>query len=321
MHFADPWFLLALLALAAGVVAYVALVRRRRREAAHFANPALMANVAPSAPRWRRHLPLALYALALAGLILAVAKPTKTVAVPDERAAIMLVTDVSGSMTATDVAPDRIRAARSAAQRFLDGVPKRIRVGVMAFNDHPRTLQRPTRDRARARAALAALRPSGGTATGEALKAALQVLRPPLKEGRKPAPAAIVLLSDGESVTGRDPVGVAREAARAKVPVYTVALGTPSGTIQVPRGGGRGGTVTQPVPPDPATLRRIAQLSGGEAYTADDADELRVAYDRLGSQLGKKHEEREVTTWFVGGALLVAMLGAVGSLRFFGRPI
>lgn len=321
MHFATPLVLLALAAVVAGLVAYVVVVRRRRRSAAQFANPALLPSVAPRGPRWRRHVPLLLYAFALAVLIVAAAKPQKTVAVPDERASIMLVTDVSGSMTATDVAPDRLSAARTAAEHFLAEVPKRIKVGAMAFNNRPRTLQRPTRDRAAVRDALQRLEPSGGTATGEAIKAALQLLRPPLRPGEQPAPAAIVLLSDGKSVTGRDPLAVAEEAAKAKVPIYTVALGTQSGTIQVPRGGGRGGTVTERVPPDPQTLREVARVTGGRAYAADDADQLSAVYDRLGSQLGKKKEERDIGYLFVGGALIALGLGAGSSLMFFGRVV
>jgi len=319
MHLVDPLCLLALPALGAGVAAYVAIAVRRRRRGTAFASPALVPNVAPASPRWRRHLPLALYALALAALIVAVAKPTTTVAVPDERASIMLVTDVSGSMTATDVAPNRMRAARRAASRFVDDVPEQIRIGVMAFNQHPRTLQRPTRDRAEVHEALNRMRPSGGTATGEALKAALQVLRPPLKPGEEPAPAAIVLLSDGESVTGRDPVAVAHEAADEGVPIYTVALGTDEGTIEVRRRDGT--TVTERVPPDPETLREIAEVSGGAAFTAEAADELGAVYERLGSQLGTREEERQVTVWFVGGALALLGLGAAVSLATMGRVI
>ncbi|UGS35166.1 VWA domain-containing protein [Capillimicrobium parvum] len=321
MHFATPLVLLALIALGAGIVAYVIVMRRRRRTAAQFANPALMPSVAPRGPRWRRHVPLLFYAIALAVLVVAAAKPEKTVAVPDERASIMLVTDVSGSMTATDVAPNRLSAARVAAERFLDEVPKRIKVGAMAFNNRPRTLQRPTRDRAAVRDALRRLEPSGGTATGEAIKAALQLLRPPLKLGEKAAPAAIVLLSDGKSVTGREPVDVAKEAAKAKVPIYTVALGTPAGTIEVPRGGGRSGTVTERVPPDPETLRAVARISGGRSYAAGDADQLSAVYDRLGSQLGKKKENRDIGYLFVGGALIALGLGAASSLTFFGRVV
>lgn len=319
MSFSDPLVLLALVALAAAVIVYAVLAVRSSRRASSFANPALMANVAPTSPRWRRHLPLALYALALAGLIVAVAKPTKSVAVPDERASIMLVTDVSGSMTSTDIRPNRMRAARAAAQRFASDVPKRIRIGVMEFNENPRTLQAPTRDRALVKTALDKMTPSGGTATGEALKAALQLLRPQLRPGETPAPAAIVLLSDGKSVKGRDPLDVAKEAAKAKVPVYTVTLGTQGGTITVKKRDGS--TETQAVPPDTATLKQIATTSGGEAFNATDADQLATVYDRLGSQLGKKKEKREIVVWFVGGALVLFGVGAASSLTMFGRLV
>lgn len=319
MSFQDPLVLLALAALALGVVAYVVVAVRRRRRANQFANPALMVNVAPRSAGWRRHIPLILFALALAGLIGAAAKPSKTVEVPDERASIMLVTDISGSMTSTDVAPNRMRAARAAAQQFANDVPKQIKVGVMEYNQQPRTLQRPTRDRAAVKAALDDMTPSGGTATGDALAAAIQLLRPKLAEGEKPAPAAIVLLSDGKSVTGRDPVEVAREAKKRGVPVYTVALGTQNGTIRVKRRDGS--TVTEPVPPDPATLRQIAQISGGSSFSVSAADELGAVYERLGSQLGHKKEKREVTAWFVGGALALMGLGAAASLGMFGRVV
>jgi Ca-activated chloride channel family protein len=319
MHFLDPLVLLALVALAAAVIGYVVFAVRSSRRASAFANPALMANIAPSSPRWRRHLPLAIYALALAALIVAVAKPTKTIAVPDERASIMLVTDVSGSMTATDIKPSRIEAARAAAQRFAADTPQQIRIGVMEFNENPRTLQAPTRDRALVKAALDKMTPSGGTATGEALKAALQVLRPQLKQGEKAAPAAIVLLSDGKSIKGRDPIEVAKEAAKTKVPIYTVTLGTQTGTIQVKKRDGS--TETQAVPPDTETLKSIATSSGGEAFNATDADQLATVYDRLGSQLGKKKEKREITVWFVGGALILFGFGAASSLTLFGRLV
>jgi Ca-activated chloride channel family protein len=319
MSFQDPLVLLALLALALGVVAYVVVVVRRRRRANEFANPALMVNVAPRSAGWRRHIPLILFAIALAGLIGAAAKPSKTVEVPDERASIMLLTDVSGSMTSTDVRPNRMRAARGAARQFVDDVPKEIKVGVMEFNEQPRTLQRPTRDRAAVRAALNEMTPSGGTATGDAMAAAIQLLRPKLEPGEKPAPAAIVLLSDGESVKGQDPVEVAREAKKQGIPVYTVALGTQNGTIRVKQRDGT--TVTQPVPPDPATLRQIARISGGASFSVSASDELGAVYQKLGSQLGHKKEKREVTVWFVGGALALMGLGAAASLGLFGRVV
>lgn len=319
MTFQSPWFLLALAALALGVGAYVVVVVRRRRRANEFANPALMVNVAPRSAGWRRHVPLIFFAIALAGLIGAAAKPSKTVEVPDERASIMLMTDISGSMTSTDVKPNRMRAARGAARQFVDDVPKEIKIGVMEFNEQPRTLQRPTRDRAAVRAALNEMTPSGGTATGDAMAAAIQLLRPKLAVGEKPAPAAIVLLSDGKSVKGEDPVEVAREAKKQGIPVYTVALGTPQGTIEVKQRDGT--TTTEQVPPDPTTLRQIAQISGGASFSVSASDELGAVYQKLGSQLGHKKEKREVTVWFVGGALALMGLGAAASLGLFGRVI
>jgi Ca-activated chloride channel family protein len=319
MTFQSPWVLLALVALALGVVGYIAVVIRRRRRANQFANPALMVNVAPRSAGWKRHIPLALFALALVGLIGAAAKPSKTVEVPDERASIMLMTDVSGSMTSTDVAPSRMRAARAAAQQFTDDVPEQIKIGVMEFNEQPRTLQRPTRDRAAVKAALNEMTPSGGTATGDALAAAIQLLRPKLAVGEKPAPAAIVLLSDGKSVKGEDPVQVAREAKKQGIPIYTVALGTANGTIQVKQRDGS--TVTQKVPPDPTTLRQIARVSGGATFAVSASDELGAVYQKLGSQLGHKKEKRQITVWFVGGALALMGLGAAASLGLFGRVV
>src|SRR4051794_31549248 len=237
MSFASPLVLVLLLVIPVAVWRYVVGERTRTRRASEFALPRMMAAVAPVRPGWRRHLPLALYALALAVLIIAAAKPRATTAVPVENAAIMLVTDVSGSMLATDVKPTRLVAARRAAQDFVKGVPKGVRLGVMAFNQAPRTLQAPTSDRSAVRAALAALASSGGTATGDALDSAVTTLeRQPGVNGRRP-PAAIVLLSDGASTRGRDARDVATRAGRLKIPIYTVSLGTAAGTIKVPRPG------------------------------------------------------------------------------------
>ena len=232
MSFQSPLLLLTLLALPVSVLLYRAHSRRAERAAAAFANPALLASVAPRRPGWRRHAPYALYAIALAGLALALARPEITVAVPDERASIVLTTDVSGSMQATDVPPSRLVAAREAGLEFLDGVPREVRVGAVIFNHAVQTTEPPATDRAPVRAALEQLHSSGGTATGDALATSLGLVRETGTRGR-PAPAAIVLLSDGASTHGRDPLPLADEAARLKVPIYTVALGTDSGTIEV----------------------------------------------------------------------------------------
>jgi Ca-activated chloride channel family protein len=319
MSFGAPTVLLALLALPVLAALYGREQGRRRAAAAAFVKPRMQRSVAPRRPGWRRHAPIIALGLALTVLIGAAAKPERTVAVPVERASIMLVTDVSGSMQATDVRPSRLAAAREAARTFVGKVPHGVRIGVMAFNQHPRTLQPPTGDHGAARDALAQLASSGGTRTGDALDSALTVLeRQPGVNGKRP-PAAIVLLSDGKSTAGEDPILLAQRAQRDHIPIYTVALGTASGTIRVPRPGGASGLETRPVPPDPQTLSEIARISGGQAYSAEDENQLSTVYHHLGSQLGRKKAPREITAGFVGGAVALLALAGALSLRWFGR--
>jgi len=259
------------------------------------------------------------FALALAALVLAAARPQRTVAVPVEHAAIMLATDVSGSMLATDVAPSRLIAAKRAARTFLDRVPGRVNVGVLAFNNHATVLQSPTRSRADARAAIDRMAVSGGTATGEAIATAMTALRnTPGEDGRRP-PGAIVLISDGTSTDGRDPLATARQAARLHIPIYTVALGTRHGTIRIP--GRDGQDRVERVPPDPSSLAAIAHASGGRAFTAATTSGLDAVYERLGSQLGRRDVHRQVTAAFAAGGLVLLLGGAALSLRWFHRLI
>jgi Ca-activated chloride channel family protein len=319
MTFAAPLVLLALAALPLLAVLYAREQRRRKAAAAAFARPAVQPSVAPRRPRWRRHLPVAVIALALIALVLAAAGPQKTVAVPVERASIMLATDVSGSMTATDVKPTRLAAAKRAAAAFVAKVPKRVNVGVMGFNSAPRVLQSPTTDRTSAYGAIDRLSSSGGTATGEAIATAVGAVRgKPDVSGKRP-PGAIVLLSDGASTTGRDAIAAARDAGEKKIPVYTVALGTPSGTITVRKRDGT--TETKPVPPDPQALAQIAEASGGKTFTAQTADGLSQVYERLGSQLGHKQVKRQITREFAGGGLLLLLGATAMSLGWFGRLV
>jgi Ca-activated chloride channel homolog len=319
VSFAAPFVLLALLALPLLVAWYVQQQRVRRAAAAAFAAPRLLPSVAPRRPRWRRHLPMLAFALALALLVLAAARPQRTVAVPVEHAAIVLATDVSGSMLATDVKPSRLIAAKRAARGFLERVPARVNVGVLSFNNHASVLQSPTRSRADARAAIDRMAVSGGTATGEAIASAVTTLRNVEgADGRRP-PGAIVLISDGTSTYGRDPLAEARAAARLHIPIYTVALGTDHGTIRVP---GRGGEQrVERVPPDPRALAAIAHASGGETFTAASTDGLDAVYERLGSQLGRRDVQRQVTAAFAAGGLVLLLVGAGLSLRWFGRLI
>ena len=305
MSFAAPLFLLGLLAVPVGVALHLLAQRRRRRYAIRFPGAPVAALAVAAAPRWRRHVPSALLALSVAGLVLALARPETTVAVPVEQASVVLVTDTSRSMTATDVAPDRLEAARSAASRFLDEAPDELRVGAVAFSDVARVLQPPTTDHEQVRMTLASLTADGGTATGDGLAAALESL----ETGERRPPAAIVLLSDGKQTAGRDAIAVAQEAGELKVPVYTVALGTPDGVVD--------GILR--VPPDPEALRQIAQTSGGQAFEASDGDELAAVYERLGSQLGTREETREVTAAFAAAGLLLLGGALIGSVRRFGR--
>ena len=314
MSFQAPVFLLALLLVPLAAAAYVAAQRRRRAAADAFASPAVRASALPRTPGWRRHAPMALYALALSALAVALARPEATFALPEEQAAVVLATDHSGSMRATDVAPDRLSAVKTAADRFLAEVPDRVRVGGVAFDHRTTVLAAPDTDRVPLRNAIDGLQATGGTATGEALASSLDLVRRGTQQGEQP-PAAIVLISDGESTHGREPLPVAQEAADLGIPIYTVALGTPDGQLVGSDG------VSRPVPPDTATLAQIAEVSGGRAFTADDTEGLSAVYERLGSQVATEAEPREVTAAFAGGALAFVALGALLSLRWFRRLV
>jgi Ca-activated chloride channel homolog len=314
MSFQSPLLLVVLVVVPLAALAYRVHSRRSERAVAAFAPAPVLPSVAPHRPGWRRHAPYLLYALALAGLALAVARPEITVAVPDERASIVLVTDTSGSMQATDVAPSRLVAAREAGLSFLDDVPDEVRVGGVVFNHRIRSMEPPSRDRAPVREQLERLRPSGGTATGEALSGALGLVD---GRGARQAPAAIVLLSDGTSTHGREPLPLADEASRRDIPIYTVALGTDGGTIEVETPSG--GTRERAVPPDRETLRRLAAASGGRYFEADDSPALSEVYERLGSQVGKRDEQRDVSAAFAGGGALLLLAGGALSLHWFRR--
>jgi len=313
MSFASPLLLLALLTVPLAIGAHVAAQRRRRRYAVRYTALSTLAAIVGEEPRWRRHAPFALFALALAALAVSLARPERTVAVPVERATVVLVTDVSRSMSASDVSPSRLEAARRAAQSFVDQVPDAMRVGLVAYSDVPQTLQTPTDEHKLVSNALKTLQPIGGTATGAGLQAALDALKLPTDESTARPPAAILLLSDGKSNDGTLAYEVATQARRVHVPIYTVALGTPEGTIP-----DLGGQLVQ-VPPDPEALKRIASLSGGEAFRAQDSDQLGDVYDRLGSQLGTKPEQREVTVMFAGAGLLLLAGAMAASLALGGR--
>jgi Ca-activated chloride channel family protein len=272
----------------------------------------------------RRHVPPLLLLFALAALIVALARPQHTVAAAQRAATVMMVTDTSGSMNATDVEPDRLSAAQSAARKLADQLPQPLRLGLVSFSDAPQLDVPPTTDRDAVRAGIDRLQAEGGTAMGLGLERALEIARTPVPNQNGTAtqrlPAVLLLLSDGkDTVGGISPIQVAERAKQYGIPIYTVALGTPGGEVQVQDQFGF--TQRLRVPPDPETLRQIAQTSGGRAFTAADQSRLESIYANLGTKLSSKPEEREVTAAFAGGALVLVLVGSGLSLAWFGRLV
>ena len=313
MSFASPLFLLGLLLVPLALLALREARRRARRYAVRFTAAPALKLAAGTVPAWRTHLPAAAALAALAVLTLALAKPHRTVDVPSERATIMLVTDHSRSMLATDVEPNRLTAAKKAARAFIDQLPPRIPLGIVAYSGAPDAVQAPSRNHDDTRQIIDAQVADGATATGDALTAATEALVRGRPLDRRP-PAAIVLLSDGQTSGGRDPVEVARSARRLKIPIFTVSLGTEAATVPGPQFGSR-----LPAVPDPATLREIADVSGGKAFSAEDDDELSSIYKALGSQLGTRKERREITSAFAIGGLALLLGAAAASVRWGAR--
>jgi len=221
-------------------------------------------------------------------------------------------------MASVDVPPSRLAAAERAAGQFIGNVPSGIRVGVIEFNQKPILLQSPTTDHSSARSALGQLHASGHTAIGDAINRAVGVLTSLRTASGKRPPGAIVLLSDGTSTTGADPLAAARQAASQHIPVYTVALGTQRGTITNRHGRRK---ITVHVPLNPVELQQIARLSGGREFTAANAGGLSTVYAHLAAQLGHKHVNREVSASFAGGGLILLLLGSGLSLVWFGRLV
>jgi Ca-activated chloride channel family protein len=324
VSFAEPILLAGFILIPLAMMAYGSLQRRRRRESSAWANPALVPNLTTAKPGWRRHLPPFLLLIALAVLVTALARPQRTVAAPQRAANVIMVTDISGSMNATDVSPDRLTAAVEAAKTLTDKVPQTFRLGLVTFSDFAEQRVAPTTDRAQIRGALDQLAAEGGTAMGDGLERGLFSARTPVPNangtGVRRLPSVIVLLSDGKNTSGtRDPVQVAREAARARVPIYTIALGTAAGEVELRDSFGFLQRVQ--VPPDTETLKQVARISGGRSYTATETDKVKEIYANLGTRLSSRSEKREVTAFFAGGALFLLLAAGGLSLRWFGRLI
>ena len=320
MSFQWPLALIGLAVVPALVALYVVRERRRETEAARFANPALLPNLADHSPGWRRHLPLAVLLVALAALIVGVARPHATLSVKREEATVILAVDVSRSMQADDIAPTRLEAARRAAKAFLARVPSKFRVGIVAIGSRALVVVPPTNDRSLAASGLDELRPSEGTAIGDSITLAVSLgQRQRSSDGVVP-PEAVLMISDGTPMGGRTSVSAAiRKARPAHVPVYAVLVGTSHGVVQATLTGGLHAVIQ--VPPSPGTLRRIAQTTGGEFFTATSDARLRDVYERLGSRLGHREQSREITNLFAGGSFALMLLGGGLSALWFRRLV
>ena len=333
--FASPVALWLLFIIPVALLVYFVLQRRRTQYAARFTNLDLLASVAPKAPGWKRHAPPMLFLCALAVLVVGIARPQTTQRVPRDQATVVLVFDVSGSMKAQDVAPSRLGAAQDAAAAFLDTLPSRVQVGVIAFSTTVRVLSGPTIDRVAVRHAIDTLQPLGGTALGDAMMEAIRMVRPdvgtldaggtllppPTTPGQAPAPhppASILLLSDGAQTVGTaqplDAAGVAKDQG---VPVYTVALGTPDGEALIPDE--RGVLQALPVPPDPDTLRAVADDTGAQFFATANAGTLKDVYKNLGTKIGFSKVRKDATHVFDAVALGLLLAGGTLSLLWFSR--
>jgi Ca-activated chloride channel family protein len=322
LTFQWPLALLGLLLVPLAIGAYVLWDRRRGRTVARFSTPSLFPNMVAKAPGRVRHVPVIALLLALTAVLVGVARPHATVSEPREEATVVLAMDVSRSMTAVDVRPTRLGAARGAALRFLEKVPRSFRVGVVAFADKANVVAPPTDDRGVVEQALAQTESGEGTALGEAiqlsLKAAQQV--PGAKQSDPPPPASVLLISDGAQTQGRvTPIQAARRARQLGVPVYTISLGTADGVVERKLPGGY--TERVRVPPDPTALRQVAVTSGGEFFTALDDKRLQSVYEELGSRLGSREKDAEVTVAFAGAGMgLLLLAGMLSSLLFRRLP-
>jgi Ca-activated chloride channel family protein len=317
--FTEPerlWLLLIVLALGG---LYVALQFTKPRYAVRFSNLDLLDQVAPRRPGWRRHLVAGAFLLAGAVLVAAFAQPVMSVRVPQERSTIVLAIDTSLSMAATDVAPNRLEAAQAAATDFVEQLPDTLNVALVSFAGSAQLLVPPTQDHQDVVRAINGLELDKSTAIGDAVRLSLDVIEDQaVGTGGETPDAAIVLISDGETTVGLPTAEAIPLATEADIAVTTIAYGTPNGEITVDQDGNGVGQRTR-VPVNVEELRGLAEGTGGAAYTAESAKDLQSVYEKLGSTIGYEEEERDVTFRFVGVGLVLLLVAAGLSLRWFSR--
>ena len=332
------WLLLLVPALVAG---YLALLRRKKRLALRYSSLGL-ASKAIGPERLRKHLPPLVFLLALVMLIVAVARPSATLTLPAQYEAIVLAMDVSGSMKATDVKPNRLGAAQEAARKFIADQPASARIGLVSFAATASVVQPPTRDRQEILAAIDRFQLQRGTAIGSGILVALKEIFPDVEfdlrasnprgetkavplgggEGKKAAEkaepgsytnAAIILLSDGQATTGPNPIEAARMAAERGVRVFTVGIGTTQGQVL----GSEGWSMR--VRLDEDTLKKIAEVTHAEYFFADSNTALNKVYDSLNARLTLEKRQTEITAFLAAAAAALSLVSAFLSVLWFNR--
>ena len=310
LSFLSPDRLLILLVIPLLIAAYIFATRRKNRRGMRFTNTSMLDVVVPKQSQWRRHLAVALSLLSLVTLTAAFAQPSTQIDVPRERATVVIVIDASQSMQATDVAPNRLAAAKAAAIEFVQKIPDKYNVSVVSMAGNSSILVPPTLAHNTVENAINSIQLQDGTAIGEGIYTALRALQQAPKDPNKPdsvAPGAIVMLTDGSNTAGRAPMQAAAEARTAKVPIYTIAYGTENGYVDLD--GKR-----EPVPVDHELMKQIAAATNGRYFSAASIDELKAVYDNINSEVGYEKAEREVTSRFAGYGLAFAVLAALGAI-------
>jgi len=324
VSFQHPILLLALVAVPAAVALWFRLERRRDVHAAKWSTPALLPNMLPSDPGWRRFVPMTLFLVGLTLLLAGFARPEKTQTVPREGATVVLAMDVSGSMAAKDVKPTRLAAADAAIRQFLNDLPSKYKVSLVTFSNRATVKVPPTYDRKLILDALPTKTEFEGSALGDGAATAVLVASRAVgksKPGQPHPPAAALVVSDGEQNSGRlRPGDAVTQARKLDVPISTIAVGTPDGMVFQKLPGSKY-TEQHAVPAAPAQLRALAQGTGGRFFKARSATALKQVYKDLGSRLAKEKKKREITQWWTMGALGFILGGAVLSGVWFRRLV